>query len=539
MEKVKGRITSFKAWEIPKQKSSCAPKGVRTNIDNDVTPLSRRTWTLYMIIGFWASDYLSIQSYENPSSVISFGLSWDYALMNSIVGIFLIAVPIALNGAMGADLHVPFAISNRASFGYNASYACIVIRLITATFWHGIQSTHQAMYYAIGAIWPSFLTMKNHLPESAGITSAQLIAQFVFFVVQFPIMLIPPHKLRWFFFLKIAIMVGCLLGMVGGLTKMSHGAGELFHQGSTIHGSEKSWTLLYLINSTIGGWATMATNISDFTRYTNAKKSQYYQVVIIPFFAVFVTMMSIISCSAGKTLYGVDIWAPTDFAAHWIPTGSKGRAASFFMCISWCLAQIGTNLSANVISAANDLTTLCPTYLNIRRSAVIVTFTGCWIIVPWKIVYSAGSLISFMGGVSLFLAPIFSIMICDYWIIKKRRIDVPELYNPKGIYSYDYGINWRAVVAFFCSLVPNLPGLANSVNANVSLSEGAQHFASLGYIYGVTSAMTVYYVLNYFFPHTPSLIPEVVYGESFLDSDESESVEQEVISLSGDKQISN
>lgn len=522
-------------WKLTKQESSCAPPGVWTNIDNDITPLSRRTWSLFMIIGFWASDYLSIQSFENPSSVLTIGLSWREALINSIVGIFLIAIPIAFNGAMGADLHVPFAISVRASFGYHFGKFAIVTRFITALFWHAIQSYagSLSMYYMLSAIWPSFLNLHNSIPESSGITTAQMTSHFVFFVIQFPVMLIPPHKLRWFFMTKIVVVVACLVGMVGGLTKMSGGAGHLFELQPDLLGSAKAWANLTTLQATIGGWATMATNISDFTRYVKSSRNLYYQIAIVPLFAVFVSMMAIICSSAGRSLYGEYIWSPTDFALHWIPTGSKGRAASFFLCFSWCLAQIGTNLSANVISAANDLTSLCPKYFNIRRSAILVTFVANWIMVPWKIVFSAGSLINFMGGVSLFLAPIFSIMICDYWIIKSRHIDVPQLYNPTGIYQYYYGINWRALVAFLCSLVPNLPGLAANVNANIHLSTGGQHFSSISYFYGVASAISIYYGLNKVFPHYDSLLNETIYGPE--ESDSSSALVEDEILETGDK----
>lgn len=542
-EGLKSKLSSRKAWEIPKQHSSYAPPGVWTNVDNDVTPFNRRTWTIYTIIGFWASDYLSIQSYENPSAALTVGLSWREALVNAIVAMIIIGIPIILNGAIGAHLHTPFAVTVRASFGYYFANFAIVTRLITACFWHCIQTWSGSLcfYGLIGAIWPSFFNIPNTIAASAGVTSPQLVAHFVFWIVQFPFMLISPHKLKWFFIFKTVVVVACLIGMAAGLSKMSDGAGDIWDLHPTLTGSEKSWLQLSLVMLSIGGWASLATNICDFTRYMkDGSKGQYVQVAVIPAWSVFVTMLAIVISSAGKIVYGKYIWAPTDFVDYWIPTGSKGRAASAFLCISWAIAQIGTNLSANVISAANDLTALFPRYLNIRRSSVIVTIVGGWVMVPWKIVYSAGSLITFMAGVSLFLAPIFTIMITDYWLIKKRNINVPELYNPKGIYSYNYGCNWRAVIAFLCSLVPNLPGLASSVNPGIKLSSGGEKLADISFLYGFASAFTVYYGLNYFFPHNESLISETVLGQDdieFYEGEEPRSVEEMTVSLEGEKQF--
>jgi cytosine/uracil/thiamine/allantoin permease len=97
-------------------------------------------------------------------------------------------------------------------------------------------------------------------------------------------------------------------------------------------------------------------------------------------------------------------------------------------------------------------------YINIKRGVVLITITAGWIMVPWKIVYSAASLLNFMTGLAVFLCPIAAIMATDYWLVKKRCVDVPSLYRRHGRYRYNYGVNWRAAVALLTSLVPNLPG---------------------------------------------------------------------------------
>ena len=78
--------------------------------------------------------------------------------------------------------------------------------------------------------------------------------------------------------------------------------------------------------------------------------------------------------------------------------------------------------------------------------------------VPWKIVASAASLLTFMAGLAIFLAPISAILAADYWLVKRRHVDVPALYRRHARYRYTHGYNWRAVLAFAISLGPNLPG---------------------------------------------------------------------------------
>jgi NCS1 family nucleobase:cation symporter-1 len=67
------------------------------------------------------------------------------------------------------------------------------------------------------------------------------------------------------------------------------------------------------------------------------------------------------------------------------------------------------------------------------------------------------------------MGPLAGVMVCDYYIIKKRKLNVYELYNGKGIYYYDYGFNWRAFVAFFVGVGPCLPGFAKSIKNDLDV----------------------------------------------------------------------
>lgn len=60
------------------------------------------------------------------------------------LGYAIDAIPMILNGVIGADLHVSFPVVARASFGFNFSKFAVVIRMITALFWHGkLHSLHR------------------------------------------------------------------------------------------------------------------------------------------------------------------------------------------------------------------------------------------------------------------------------------------------------------------------------------------------------------------------------------------------------------
>lgn len=152
--------------------------------------------------------------------------------------------------------------------------------------------------------------------------------------------------------------------------------------------------------------------------------------------------------------------------AHW-----SSRACRFFAAFSFALAALGVNISANSLSAANDLTALFPRYVNIRRGQLICAVFA-WALVPWKILESAGSFLNFMSAYAIFLGPIAAIMVFDFWYIHRMKYDTLALYQPHSIYRYWEGVNWRAIVAFIVGVAPSLPGFINSINTNIDVGIG-------------------------------------------------------------------
>jgi len=133
--------------------------------------------------------------------------------------------------------------------------------------------------------------------------------------------------------------------------------------------------------------------------------------------------------------------------------------------------------------------------------------------VPWKIIYSAASLLAFMAALAIFLAPIAAILAADYWVVKKKHIDIPSLYRRHGRYRYQAGINWRAAVAFLVSVGPNLPGLARSVNTSLDVGTG-EYIYSFNYIWGFTVAFVLYAGFSYVWPAKETLLAKTIHGDT-------------------------
>lgn len=165
-----------------------------------------------------------------------------------------------------------------------------------------------------------------------------------------------------------------------------------------------------------------------------SRGAHIWQIPIIPILKIVTALFGIVATGAGRVVYGEDLWSPTELIAKW--TGSGGRFLGFVCSVLWVLAQVSCNISANSFSFANDVTTMTPKWINIKRGTILCTLLGGWALVPWLMVSSAAVFLQFMSGYAVFLAPMAGIMCADYWLVRKRKLDVPGLYDPHGRYRY-------------------------------------------------------------------------------------------------------
>ena len=144
------------------------------------------------------------------------------------------------------------------------------------------------------------------------------------------------------------------------------------------------------------------------------------------------------------------------------------RAAKFFVGFSFMLATIGNQVAAGTYPFSNDISGICPKYINIFRATLIIS-VFCVVCTPWNIIKNAAGLLAFLSGYSCLMGPLAGTMVCDYYIIKKQKLDVHELYRDRGIYWYDHGLNWRAFAAFVGGFAALMPGFAKSIQPDLNV----------------------------------------------------------------------
>ncbi|CAK7212331.1 hypothetical protein SCUCBS95973_001427 [Sporothrix curviconia] len=518
---VKAKMTSVSAWELPKADSAMAPPDVWTNRDMDPTPPEDQTWSIWSIMAYWATDTINLGTWETASSILNVGLSWREAIPCMVVGTFCVAVPMVLNGAIGSKLHVPFSVITTSSFGYYLRYFCIISRSILAMFWLGIQGANgaQCITVMLTALAPSYARIPNHLPANAGITTAGMCSYFLFWIIQLPLLLIHPTKLKPIFWVKLLGAPVAAIATMGWCVHKANGGGEIFKLKAEVSGSEYAYLWLSCMTAVTGSWATLACNIPDFTRYARSGNGQYIQLPFLPIIFTVCGLLGIITTSAAKVFTGTYLWNPLDIISLWLDMGSGGRCAAFFAALAWYVAQVGTNITANSISAANDLTVLFPRYVNIKRGCMIAAVIAGWVLVPWKIISSATTFLSFMGGYSVFLAPISGIMAADFWLVKHGHVDIPALYDPHGRYRFSKGCNWRAFVAFIVPVAPLLPGLAESISgaSAVHVSNGILQLYDFNWLFGFVTSIVLYTGLNWAFPESKALLKDTIWTRGEIE----------------------
>ncbi|KAJ7143683.1 permease for cytosine/purines, uracil, thiamine, allantoin-domain-containing protein [Mycena epipterygia] len=456
----------------------------------DLVPQELRTWSTWNYIAYWISDAMCANSWKLASSMIAVGLSWRQALRIPVIalGYILIGTVMALNGTIGARLYVAFPVITRSSFGFWFSYLSVISRVIISMFWFAIQSFtgSECVYQMLKATWPSIAHIPNHPPLSAGITTVGMLCYCTFPLHSFAnFTLVTVHSLvlACATLVKAAIVPATWLAMLIWALHEVPVSFSLTPKHAALSGSPANWAWLSALNSALATYATLAVNIPDFTRYAKNERAQYVQIIIIP---VNFTLAGFCGMAIGRffcsrraksrssTLTTSTSEDPLQLIDRW-----ESRAASFFAAFSRLLIRfttLGTNISANSLTAANDMTVLFPRYINIRRGQIICAAIGGWALCPWEIMSSAPRFLTFMSGYTVFLDPFAALMAVDYWIVHKENVDVPTMYDPHGRYRSWNGINWRAAVALLFSVTPILSGLAASINPSINVGNASKLF---------------------------------------------------------------
>lgn len=164
------------------------------------------------------------------------------------------------------------------------------------------------------------------------------------------------------------------------------------------------------------------------------------------------------------------------------------------------LAIIATNAGSNSLPVGADSSGLFPKYINVVRGQVICALLAP-LCVPWKIIASASSFLTFLGSYTVFLMPICGIMVIDYWLVRKGNLHVPSLYDKKPDHPYTYykGWNLRALAAWVAGVAFTVHGIAGNLNPT-AVNQASKNMYRLGFILSFLMGSLVYYISSLIWP---------------------------------------
>ncbi|HEU5162100.1 MAG TPA: NCS1 family nucleobase:cation symporter-1 [Thermoanaerobaculia bacterium] len=418
------------------------------NHDLAPTPLSRRTWTTYNIAALWIGMSVVITTYTLASGLIGQGMLWWQAMITILLGNVIVLVPMVLNAHAGTKYGVSFPVLCRASFGVKGANIPAMLRAIVACGWFGIQTWigGVALDALLKAAWPGW----------AAVPGSAWIAFGAFWLLQVAIILKGTEGIKalesWTAPLLLAggaILLGWAVSAADGFSNVLAGSERLRL------GREEFWALFpAALTANVGYWATLSLNIPDFTRYAKSQKSQMLgQALGLPTTMTLFAFIGVAVTSATVVLFGEAIWDPIALITR---IGSPG--VIIFAALIVLAAQITTNMAANVVSPANDFSNLAPRRISYVTGGLITAVIGI-LMMPWKLYSDAAAYIfTWLIGYSSLMGALGGILIADYWVIRRQKLVLPDLFRLEGVYTYTNGINWRAVIALVAAVAPVVPG---------------------------------------------------------------------------------
>src|SRR3954453_10920548 len=469
------------------------------NEDLAPVPMHKRTWNTWNYAALWISMSLCIPTYMLASSLIGGGMNWWQAILTIFLGNTVVLVPMILNGHAGAKYGIPFPVFARASFGVRGANIPAVLRAIVACGWFGIQAWIGGYaLYLMTRLWiPSIDNLPQIFPASWTLQTGPALCFFLFWLLNMFVVYLGVESIRKLLVFKAFFLPVAALALLFWAINAGNGLGPILNQPSRFATNAAFWNFFFpALTGMVGFWATLSLNIPDFSRYAATQRDQVVgQLLGLPLTMALYSFIGVGVTSATTIIFGQTIWDPVD-----VLTRFKNPVVLVVAMLALCIATLATNIAANVVSPANDFSQLAPKKITFRIGGLITGIIGI-VMMPWKLVADpSGYIFTWLIGYSALLGPIGGIMIADYFVVRRRRLDVRGLYEEQSEYRFTNGFSGVALIALILAVLPNLPGFLVTVKL-INPDPVPAFFVSLysyAWFVGFGIAFTVYIVLRKF-----------------------------------------
>lgn len=452
-------MNSKKQYELDIQPES----STLWNHDLRAIPIFERSWTKWHVAALWVAMCISITTYMLGSSLIGSGMNWWQSIMTVCIANIIVLVPMLLIASPGTKYGIAFPVLARSSFGTEGAKLAATFRAIVGCGWFGIQTCigGKAIYLIICILLPQY----RNMPKISwiGLSSGEIIGIAIFLIIQITILYTGIQGIK-----KVEVLCAPLLLFLGILLLFwafyKVGSINKVLSASEIAGKETGfsfWLLFWpALTANIGYWATLSLNIPDFMRFVRSQKDQVIgQSISLPTTMTLFSFIGISVTSATIFLYGKAIWDPIDLVAkfgdsYWV----------ILPLIGLIIATLCCNIAANLVAPANDFSNLLPKFISFKTGGVITAVIAI-AICPWKLIADpTGYIFKWLVAYSSLLGAVAGIMICDYYVIRRKKLNLKGLYDSYGEYRFIKGWNPASWSALIISIIPNIPGFLTRTN---------------------------------------------------------------------------
>jgi nucleobase:cation symporter-1, NCS1 family len=385
----------------------------------------------------WWSSLIVVQSFAVAFFAVypQGGLNLLQVVLAAVVGTLILSILFILNGFPGYEEGIPFALQTRSAFGIRGATIPNYLRISPAVAWLGIGNWIGAL--AINTITTTLWSFGN------------VWVYFVLFLVLNVILAwYGIDSIKWFNLLASGVIV-VLMSYTAYMVLTTKGVPT---QVITYNGSW-SWEFIAVISVMVGQIITGALNASDLTRHLEVSgnggaRNQVFGHIfgIIPPY-LFMMLIGI--------LFGVSTGNPNPIEA--VMEVAPNPILGSLMLLFVILAQISTNLTINILPPTN----VFQDSLGISwGQGVILTGVLSVGTFPW-LLFTSDLFYTFISFYAAFLGPIIGILLADYWIVRKRDTDVPELYEKSGDSKFWFvrGFSVTGLVSMLIGTIVSFPFL--------------------------------------------------------------------------------
>src|SRR5690625_3070864 len=439
------------------------------NDDLAPVPAHGRKWGAFAIFNVWTNDVQSLAGYTLAASLfIGAGISGWWVFAAIILAGFVVMTLVNLSGRPSVRYGIPYAVMARTQVGVLGARAPALIRGIVGMFWFGAQT-----YFAATAVALALTALIDDPPAGEFLAMNLIDWVSLVLVMGFQVLLFGRGLQAISKFLNFAgpavyvVMALLLIGIwvqAGG--ELLTGVGNLFKGEKT--GIAAVLAFFSVMGTMIAYFAAVVVNFGDFSRQTTSVKAMRrgnfwglpVSLTLFTFLALFITAGSYIVYQGGQ---GTPETNPADMV------GLAGNTAlTILAAVTFFLATVGINLVANFIPPAYDLANLLPSRISFKLGGWITAAVGFVVGSLWVVAIGSMGLPKFVDTLGAVLAPLFGILVVDYYVLRRQRLHVREAFTmrPEGIYHFRGGWNVRALVAggiaaAFSMLTVSLPALAD------------------------------------------------------------------------------